>query len=151
MTFSAVDSELLGPLFASDAMRDVFSDRRRVAAMLEVEAALARAEARHRLVPKELAAAIDKISAEDFDLAALGRHIAIAGVPAIPFVKAVQAMLPKELEPHFHRGATTQDVVDTALVLQMREAFALIAADLGGIIDALARLGRKLRATPCVG
>jgi 3-carboxy-cis,cis-muconate cycloisomerase len=151
MTFSALDSELLGPLFASDPMRAVFSDRRRVAAMLAVEAALARAEARHRLVPKELAGAIEKVRAEDLDLAALGRDIAVAGVPAIPFVKAIQAKLPKELEPHFHRGATTQDIVDTALVLQMREAFTLIAADLAAIIAGLARLGQKFRATPCVG
>jgi 3-carboxy-cis,cis-muconate cycloisomerase len=151
MTFSALDSELLGPLFASDAMRAVFSDRRRIAAMLQVEAALARAEARFHLVPKKLATAIDRVAAGELDLAALGREIALAGVPAIPFVKAVQAKLPKELEPHFHRGATSQDVIDTALILQMREAFGLIADDLALIIAALARLAERHRTTPCVG
>src|SRR4029077_13713687 len=98
MTFAALDSELLGPLFASDAMRAVFSDRRRITAMLQVEAALARAEAKFRLVPKELATAIDGVAAGDRALAARGREIALAGVPAIPFVKAVQAKLPKDLE-----------------------------------------------------
>src|SRR6202011_4616940 len=151
MTFSALDSELLGPLFASEAMRAVFSDRRRVAAMLQVEAALARAEAKHRLVPRGLAAAIAAIAADDLDLAALGRETALAGVPVIPFFKAVQAKLPKALEPHFHRGATTQDIADTALVLQMREAFDLIAADLAAMVAALARLAQKFRITPCVG
>ena len=151
MAFSALDSELLGPLFASDAMRDVFSDRRRLAAMLEVEAALARAEAKFRLVPKELAAAIDRVAAEDLDPTALGRQIAVAGVPTIPFVKAVQTKLPEPLEAHFHRGATTQDIADTALVLQMRAAFTLIADDLAAIIVGLARLARALRTTPCVG
>ena len=123
MSFSALDSELLGPLFATDAMRAVFSDRARLAAMLRTEAALARAQARCGLAPEALAAAIEAIPAEDLDLAALGQGTALAGVPTIPFVKAVQARLPKELERSFHKGATTQDIVDTALVLQMREAF----------------------------
>jgi 3-carboxy-cis,cis-muconate cycloisomerase len=151
MTFSALDSELLGPLFASDAMRAVFADRRRVAAMIEVEAALARAEAAHGLVPRDLAPAIERISADDLDLAQLGRDTAVAGVPVIPFVKAIQTRLPQALEPHFHRGATTQDIVDSALVLQMRDAFELIAGELAAIIDGLARLAERFRATPCVG
>jgi 3-carboxy-cis,cis-muconate cycloisomerase len=151
VTFSPLDSELLGPLFASEAMRAVFSDRRRVAAMLDVEAALADAEAKHRLVPEELAAAIAGITADDLDLAALGRDTALAGLPVIPFVKAVQSRLPKGLEPHFHRGTTTQDIADSALVLQMRAAFDLIADELVMIVADLARLAERFRATPCVG
>jgi 3-carboxy-cis,cis-muconate cycloisomerase len=151
MAFSALDSELLGPLFASDGMRAVFADRHRIAAMIAVEAALARAEAAYGLVPPDLAPAIEQISADDLDIAQLGRDTANAGVPVIPFVKAMQARLPRALEPHFHRGATTQDIADSALVLQMREAFELIAADLGAIIDGLARLAERFRATPCVG
>ena len=74
---------------------------------------------------------------------ALGRETALAGVPVIPFVKAVQARLPTELEPAFHKGATTQDVLDTALALQMRDALALIEADLVAVMDGLARLARE--------
>src|SRR3954468_16358009 len=122
MSFSALDSEVLGRLFASGELRAAFSDRARLAAMLRVEAALARAEARFGLAPPELAPAIDAVST-DFDLAALGRATAIAGVPSIPFLKAVQGKLAPELERHLHRGATTQDLIDTALVLQMRDAF----------------------------
>jgi 3-carboxy-cis,cis-muconate cycloisomerase len=151
MTFSALDSDLLGPLFATDAMRTVFSDRARLAAMLRAEAALARAEARYGLAPEPLASAIAAVPAEDLDLAALGHGTGLAGVPTIPFVKAVQARLPKELERGFHKGATTQDIVDTALVLQVREALALVAADLDAIIAALANLARRHRTTPCVG
>ena len=151
MSFSALDSELVGPLFATDAMRAVFSDRARLAAMLRAEAALARAEARCGLAPEALAAAIEAIPAEDLDIAALGQGTALAGVPTIPFVKAVQARLPKELERSFHKGATTQDIVDTALVLQMRDAFSIIVADLFAIITALAALARQHRTTPCVG
>jgi 3-carboxy-cis,cis-muconate cycloisomerase len=151
MSFSALDSELLGPLFATDAMRAVFSDRARLAAMLRMEAALARAEARFGLAPPELAGAIEVISADDFDLAALGRATVVSGVPTIPFLKALQAKLPPALEPHLHRGATTQDVIDTALVLQMRDAFPLIAGELEAIVAGLARIAREHRETPCVG
>ena len=151
MSFSALDSALTGPLFATAEMRAVFSDRARIAAMLRVEAALARAAARFDLAPEGLAAAIEAIAPGSLDLEKLGAETAVAGVPVIPFVKAVQARLPKELEPAFHKGATTQDVLDSALVLQMRDALALIASDLRAAIPALAALAREHRATPCVG
>jgi 3-carboxy-cis,cis-muconate cycloisomerase len=151
MTFSALDSELLGPLFVTDAMRDVFSDRHRVAMMLRAEAALARAQAGLGLAPRELAGAIEAISPSDLDLATIGKETAIAGVPTIPFIKAVRAKLPRDLERAFHKGATTQDIIDTGLVLQMRDGLKLIERDLGDVIKGLIQLARKHRATPCVG
>jgi 3-carboxy-cis,cis-muconate cycloisomerase len=151
MTFSALDSALTGPLFATDAMRSVFSDRARLRAMLRMEAALARAQAGLGLVPDTLAPAIEAISPDDLDLEALGHGTALAGVPTIPFVKAVQARLPPALEPSLHEGATTQDVVDTALVLQMREAFDLIEAELVAILEGLSRLAAEHRDTLCAG
>ncbi len=151
MTFSALDSELTGPLFASDAMRTVFSDRGRVGAMLKVEAALARAEAESGLVPKGLAPAIARIAADDFNLVSLGGKTADSGVVAIPFIKALEAKLPEKLRAHVHKGATSQDIVDTALVLQMGGAFGLVANDLAAIVDGLAVLARKHRRTVCVG
>ncbi|HVL71442.1 MAG TPA: lyase family protein [Beijerinckiaceae bacterium] len=69
----------------------------------------------------------------------------------IPFVKALRARLPAALEPHLHRGATTQDVADTGLVLQMRAALDLVAADLDAIRAGLAALARAHRTTPSVG
>jgi 3-carboxy-cis,cis-muconate cycloisomerase len=151
VTFSALDSELLGPLFATDPMREMFSDRARVATMLRAEAALARAQAQLGLVPQELAGAIDAISPDDLDIAALGKETAIAGVPTIPFIKAMRAKLPTELERAFHKGTTTQDIVDTALVLQMRDGLQLIEVDLARTIRGLTNLARRHRATPCVG
>src|SRR5215212_4973664 len=151
MSFSALDSALTGPLFATAEMRAVFSDGARIGAMLRVEAALARAEARFDLAPEGLAAAIEASVPGSLDPEKLGAETAVAGVQVIPFVKAVQARLPKDLEPAFHKGATTQDVIDTALVLQMRDAFALIARDLDAILTGLARLAAEHRTTPCVG
>jgi 3-carboxy-cis,cis-muconate cycloisomerase len=151
VTLSSLDSDLTGPLFATDAMRGVFSDSARLHAMLRMEAALARAEAAHGLVPEELAPAIEALPLDGFDLVALGRATAIAGVPVIPFLKAVRARLPKDLEGALHEGSTTQDVLDTALVLQMRDAFELLEVDLNALVDALSRLAADNRAVPCVG
>ncbi|WP_288586400.1 adenylosuccinate lyase family protein [uncultured Methylobacterium sp.] len=151
MTLSALDSALLGPLFATDAMRAVFADEARVAAMLRAEAALARAQSQAGLVPASLGPAIEAIGAAALDPAALGRRTAVSGVPVIPFVKAVQGALPPELEPAFHKATTTQDIADTALVLQVRDAFDLVAADLKAILDGLSALARQHRETPCVG
>jgi 3-carboxy-cis,cis-muconate cycloisomerase len=151
MTFSALDSALTGSLFATDAMRAVFSDRARLRAMLRAEAALARAEARFGLAPADLAQALEAIQPDDLDLERLGRETQVAGVPTIPFVKAVQARLPAQLERAFHKGATTQDILDTALVLQMREGFMLLEADLAAVLDGLSALAVRHRATPCAG
>ncbi|HKM64293.1 MAG TPA: adenylosuccinate lyase family protein [Acidisphaera sp.] len=151
MTFAALDSELLGPLFATDAMRACFSDQTWLGSMLAAEAALARAQAGLGLAPEGLAGAIEAISPANLDAAALGRQTALAGVPTIPFVKAVQERLPREFEREFHKGATTQDIVDTALVLRLRDALALIADDLESILGGLTRLAEAHRGTPCVG
>jgi 3-carboxy-cis,cis-muconate cycloisomerase len=151
MTFSPLDSELVGPLFATDAMRACFSDTAWIGSMLAVEAALARSQSWIRLAPEALAPAIEAIRPEDLDIAALGVRTGIAGVPTIPFVQAVQKRLPPNLERSFHKGATTQDIIDTALVLRVRDAFDVIARDIGEIVTGLSRLADEHRATPCVG
>ncbi len=149
MTLSALDSSLLGPLFTTTAMRACFSDESRLRHMLAAEAALARALARHGLAPDALAPAIEAV--QGLDPAAIGAATAISGVPTIPFVRAVQTQLPPELERAFHRGATTQDIMDTALVMACREAFALLETELAAVRTGLAALARRHRDTHCVG
>jgi 3-carboxy-cis,cis-muconate cycloisomerase len=151
MSFSPLDSELFGPLFTTDAMRTCFSDEAWVGSMLRVEAALARSESRLGLVPEALAAAIESIRPESLGIAALGTRTAVAGVPTIPFVQAVQARLPTGLERAFHKGATTQDIIDTASVLRVRDALDLAVEDLDATMQGLSKLAAEHRSTPCVG
>ncbi len=151
MTFSALDSQLLGPLFSTEAMGAAFSDEARVEGFLRAEEALARAEAEYGVVPSELGDAIAALEPQDFDIAELGQKTALAGVPIIPFVAALQAALPVELRGHVHRGATTQDIADTGLVLQMRDAFALIETDLDAVLAALIALAKRHASAPCAG
>ena len=94
MTFSALDSAMLGPLFATKAMRHVFSDEARVAAMIKAETALAAAQAELGMVPDSLAPAIAAVRPAELDLNELGEQTAVAGVPTIPFIRAVQTRLP---------------------------------------------------------
>ena len=146
-----LDSALTGPLFATDAMRAVFSDGARLRAMLAVEAALARAEACFGLAPEGLVAAIEAIDPGSLDAVAIGQATLLSAVPTIPFVRAVQQRLPPDLAAAFHRGATTQDILDTALVLQVRDALGLVAAGLEAVLAGLSALAVAHRATPCVG
>jgi 3-carboxy-cis,cis-muconate cycloisomerase len=126
MTVSAVDSAIFGGLFTTAAMRAVFSDEARLQRMLDVEAALARAQARLGLIPAAAAAEIAaKAKLEHFDLEAIRHGTELAGYPIVPLVKALGDACAGDAGRYVHWGATTQDVVDSALVLQIRDALQL--------------------------
>ncbi len=152
MAATAIDSVLFGNLFSAPAMRAIFADEARVQRYLDVEAALARVEARLGLIP---AAAADEISrhavAANFDLAALGARVEAVGAPIAPLVDQLVARCGDGHGQYCHWGATTQDITDTATVLQMRDALALAGDDLGAIAAALAELARRYRDTPMAG
>ncbi|AOR81200.1 class-II fumarase/aspartase family protein [Novosphingobium resinovorum] len=151
MTFSPLDSALLGPLFATDEMRTVFSERRFLAGMLRVEVALARAQAAEGLVSSELADAIEVVGTAGLDPEAMAATTRMTGVPAISFVRAVQSALPPSLAGGFHFGATSQDIVDTAHALQLAEALDIIEVDLHATVSAMMNLAAAHCNTPCIG
>ncbi|MBL29316.1 MAG: 3-carboxy-cis,cis-muconate cycloisomerase [Rhodospirillaceae bacterium] len=143
---------LYDDLFGTDAMRALFSDPRRIAYMLEAEAALARAEAKVGLVPAEAAAAITSAAQSLVpDIHALREGTAKTGQPITALIRALAEATGPEAGLWVHWGATTQDIVDTALVLQLREALAAIEADLVGLISALADRAEQHRDTVMIG
>ncbi len=148
-------NQLFDAYFTARTMRDVFSDQGRVQAMLDFEAALARAEASIGLIPTTAVAPIAAAcQAGHYDFAALGEAIATAGNSAIPLVKALGkqiALQDPEAERYVHLGATSQDVMDSGLVLQLRAALELIEADLTRLADALALQAQRHVATPLAG
>ncbi|MEK1835026.1 MAG: 3-carboxy-cis,cis-muconate cycloisomerase [Pseudomonas sp.] len=148
-------NQLFDAYFTARDMREVFCDQGRVQAMLDFEAALARAEARVGLIPQTAVASIDAACrAGHYDFAALGEAIATAGNSAIPLVKALGKQIAKnnaEAERYVHLGATSQDVMDTGLVLQLRRALELIEADLAQLGETLAAQARRYVATPMAG
>ncbi|WP_271412223.1 3-carboxy-cis,cis-muconate cycloisomerase [Pseudomonas sp. Q1-7] len=136
-------------------MRAVFSDRGRVQGMLDFEAALARAESRVGLIPTEAVVAIEAAcKAELYDPATLAQAIATAGNSAIPLVKALGKRIAAQnpdAERYVHLGATSQDAMDTGLVLQLRAAAALLERDLAALAHALALQAERHADTPLAG
>jgi 3-carboxy-cis,cis-muconate cycloisomerase len=147
--------QLLDPLFRSAALDALFSDRARVQRMLDFEAALARAEARVGIIPSAAAAAIEKkCLAELIDFPRLANAAALAGNLAIPLVKQLTSLVAhddEESSRFVHWGATSQDVIDTGFILQLREALKLICADLDRLSCTSAELTLVFRATPLAG
>jgi 3-carboxy-cis,cis-muconate cycloisomerase len=121
-------------------------------AMLDAEAALAQASADVGIVPREAADEIAAACRADlYDPAALAGEAHDAGNPAIPLVRALTARLSPAAAAHVHRGATSQDVIDTALVLVARRTLPGVVADLGRAADRAAALAREHRTTPMAG
>jgi 3-carboxy-cis,cis-muconate cycloisomerase len=146
------DGVVWGTLYGTEAMRAVLGERALLAAMLRVEAALARAEARCGVIPAEAAAAISAAAEVDrLDLSALAAATRTTGYPVVGLVKQLSALAGPEAGRWTHWGATTQDILDTALVLALREALALIEEDLAAIIAALAARARAHRHTVMPG
>ncbi|MBV9086157.1 MAG: hypothetical protein JOY79_01615, partial [Acidobacteriaceae bacterium] len=135
---------LLEPLFRWEAVEAFFADEARLQAMLDFESALARAEARAGVIPPTAAAPISaKCKAELFDLDELARAAAKAGNVAIPVVKQLTKLVAErdtEAARYVHWGATSQDVIDTGLVLQLRSALRLMDGELAGLTDSIAKL-----------
>lgn len=142
-----MSNQLFDAYFTAPAMRAIFCDQGRVQGMLDFEAALARAEARVGLIPREAVAPIEAACrADSYDFSALAQAIATAGNSAIPLVKALGkriAAASPEAERYVHLGATSQDAMDSGLVLQLRAAIGLIEADLAALGDALAEQAER--------
>ena len=146
---------LFDPLFTSDAMRQVFSDRHRLQRMLDFEAALARALVESGIAPKSVIAAIEsQCHAELFDMESLARATALSGNVAIPMVRSLTELVAKtnpQAASFVHWGATSQDAIDTGLVLQMREALDFLDRDLESLSTSLARLAEAHKSTLIAG
>ena len=139
-------------LFSSAEMRAVFSDEGKIGAWLQAEAALAAAEADCGLIPVEAAEKIAKAAQLDnLDLPAMKAEYDRVGFPISPLVHQLAKVTDPESARWIHWGATTQDIIDTGLVLQMREGLRLIESDLDRIIKALSRLSHEHRKTVMAG
>jgi len=152
MTATAIDSAIFRDIFSTEAMRRVFSDENRIQKYLDFEAALACAQARLGIIPQE---ACDEIlrhcKVEQYDIAKLKQQTERIGYPVLPVVQQLVALCRDGLGEWCHWGATTQDITDTATILQIREALVLIESDINAISNSLAELARKYRDTPMAG
>ncbi|GAA0616382.1 3-carboxy-cis,cis-muconate cycloisomerase [Thalassospira tepidiphila] len=152
MSVSPFDSALLGNLFSDPEIAALFDDRAQIASMLLFESALAAAEARAGVIPEQSATRIAEVC-RDFtpDPESLAAGTASAGVPVPALVKALKAEIGGEDARYVHFGATSQDVVDSALVLQLRDAVAIIRRRIRKLAKALSAHADTHRTTVMIG
>ena len=152
MPVNPADSPVLGALYGTEAMRACMGEMALLQHMMDVEAALARAQARLGIVPAEAAAAITAAArAERLDLPALAAATRNTGYPVVGLVRQLSGFAGAEAGRWTHWGATTQDILDTALVLQMRAGLDLVRAELLAVNAGLAALARRHRGTVMAG
>ena len=145
-------SEPIDILFSTAKMSAAFSSEAHVQGMLSFEAALAHAEAQVGIMPLEAANAIAACcKVELFDVAALYREAVNAGTPAIPLVRMLTAQVKSDAQRFVHWGATSQDAIDTALMLLMRDGLALLIADIQDTCASCAALAEQHRHTLMIG
>lgn len=148
---TVLDSFLFRDAFGTAAMRAVFSDVAVVARYVEVEVALAKAEAACGVIPSDAAAEIARrADAAALDYAKLGEETDLVGYPILPVVHQLVKQC-GEAGRYVHWGATTQDIMDTAVVLQLREALRIVGDDIAALRGILAGLAQKHRDTAMAG
>ncbi|MHC1761456.1 MAG: adenylosuccinate lyase [Negativicutes bacterium] len=126
MASTVIDSKVFGCLFSTEAMRRIFSDTNMVQKWLDTEAALAKAQGELGLIPKEAAAEIcAKAQAELLDLEEIGENYK-SSITIVPLLKVFKKVLEHNAGEYVHWGATSQDIVDTGLILQIKEAHAVL-------------------------
>ena len=146
------NSKIWGEMFGTKEMRDVFSDETTVQLYLDVEAALARSQSKLGIIPKE---AGEKITAAAnltwINWDTLKTRTEIVGYPILPLVEQLSLSVDDGYGQYCHWGATTQDIMDTADVLQIRKGITLLSKDLNAIAVALSKIVKKHINTPMAG
>jgi len=149
---SSQSEGLFGELFARGAVAAQVDDRAWLQAMLDFEAALAHGLAAAGLAPADAAEAIAaRCDADLYEVSEIGRGAAAKGTPVPGLVKALSARLPDDAARQVHRGATSQDVIDTAAMLVTRRALVPLLDDLAAAADACAELAARYRDAPIAG
>ena len=152
MSVHPADSEIYGALWGTAEMRALFSDVTQLQLMLDVESALARAEAKLGLVPQQVAEAISKAAqVENLRIERIAEGTRETGVPVPALVSEIGRVAGEQAARYIHLGATTQDILDTALVLQMRRALEYLRRDLVALARTLATRASEYRDTPMAG
>lgn len=151
MPISVLESAIFKDMFGTPAMREVFDDAATVRRYVETEVALARVQGKLGVIPQAAADAIEaRADAQAIDLSVLKAETEIVGYPILPLVHQLSKLCGPEGE-YLHWGATTQDIMDMATVLQIRDALAIIDSDLQELDDILDQMAERYRDAPMAG
>ncbi|EME44271.1 hypothetical protein DOTSEDRAFT_24339 [Dothistroma septosporum NZE10] len=151
MPVSAIDSLLFKNLFGTEEVRKIFEDKNYIDNCVLVEKNLAYAQAFHHVIPYEAAQTILHQCGKSLDYDRLAQETEVVGYPILPLVTQLAQECGEEAGKYVHWGATTQDIQDTATMMQMRDALICVEARLKAIIKTLSSLAEKYRDTPMAG
>src|SRR5258708_266061 len=152
MPSGVFDSILLQHVWGTEELRAIFNDEQRVQKWYDYETALALSQAELGIIPQAAAKEIAlKGHVANVDLGAIASEIRRTKHPLVPALRALQATCQDGHGEYLHFGPTTQDVLDTGTMLQMREAHAVFVRDVKDIGRALLRLAETYRDTPTAG
>ena len=152
MPSHASESLLYGASFSTPEFLGIFNDNMRVQAWYDVEVALAKAQSKLGIIPTEAYEEIArKAYVENVDVQKIGKGISETAHPIVPAIRALEEICEGGAGEFIHYGATTQDIMDTGLILQIKKAWPLLKRDLEAARDALKVLAKKYRSTPMVG
>lgn len=151
MPSTAIDSAIHGCMFSTDEMREILSDKAWVQKWLDTEAALAKAQGELGVIPQEKADIINEYAkAELIDIPSIGEYYK-SSITIVPLLKAFKAVLPDNAGEFVHWGATSQDIVDTGIVLLQRDAYQVILRDMKLCLKHCLALAEKHRTTVMCG
>ena len=152
MAAYVIDSELFRDQFGTQTMRDIFSDQTTVQRWLDVEAALAKVQGEMGIIPAKAAAEIERqCKVENIDLAKLKAEMDRTAHPIVPLLRAMKPVCEADAGEYIHWGATTQDIMDTGTILQVRDALDQIEASYRELYQNTRELARKYRDQVMVG
>ena len=147
-----IDSHIFGNSFSTPETKDIWSDRTRTDYYLKFEAALAKTQASLNIIPQKAADEIIKhCKLEELDFDEVRKKTELIGYPVLPIVQQVVSKVnavEAKLGEWTHWGATTQDLTDTAVVLQLRDTFNVVEKSLDAIVNALVKLCTTYKLTP---
>lgn len=145
-------TKLINQPFVHSDIENEFSDRLFIKAMLDFELAIIEAREHHSLIPKGiLQQTKEELSIDLFDISTIGSQTYLGGNPAIPFVTQAKSLLTQEIKSYFHQTVTSQDVVDTAMMMMLKPALTRLNRDLIEILQACALLIKFHKTTPMAG
>lgn len=152
MASNVIDSELYKDYYGTERMRQIFSDTNQVQKWMDCEAALARVEARLGIIPESAAEEIQKKASVEFiDLKKIKKEIDKTGHPFVALVKVYKSICEGTSGEYLHWGATSQDILDTGMVLQVKEAYAIISSNLEQVYQKVSEKAAEYRDLVMVG
>jgi adenylosuccinate lyase/3-carboxy-cis,cis-muconate cycloisomerase len=147
-----IDFQIQSGFYSTPELTDIFDEKTRIRRWLQVEAALAQAQGELGIIPKQAAEEIaQKSRLEHLDLAKVAREYEQSRNSLMPVLKVLRQVCGQEHSDFIHFGITTQDVLDTAQILEQKDALVVIYRDLRKLEELLCRLAHHHRHTPMIG